>query len=464
MDGNKDENGNQTHINSMTLIFHNLKKRYFIILSFMVLACGIAPQTHKPQAAEKPIEVEPDKNVIPFYPMENEKDLDILLNAIADARVVLLGESTHGTHEYYKWSQEITKKLVTEKGFNIVVVEGDWADSYEVNQFIKGPLQDSLAAVKLLSIYDRWPEYMWGNYEIASTVFWLNKFNQDQPEKHKVGFYGLDLYGFWDWPSPNHLVKDTVLLNAEKKTRETFTAYKNSALTYAGRVNDSKVNHQDLTEKLSKIIIEKYGETGATDESVFLMQQEALLALEGERYFRTMVSNRQKSWNIRDTYMAETIKRLLHFYGKDSKAVIWIHNAHSGNVDYSSMKGAYTSVGKILKNDLGNAEVFTTAFGTYKGFIMTGYPWYSPIRVNQPLEPAKKDSWEYILHKLGPENKIILSKDLVNNRRLNKSIPFRSVSAAFSGESENYGTSIIPQRYDAFLFIDSTTALHPLIP
>ncbi|QOW11847.1 erythromycin esterase family protein [Kaistella flava (ex Peng et al. 2021)] len=442
--------------------FQNLQNKFFIILAFTLLACSTTLPTNKNTETVKIAAAKTIDKAIPYYPLENEKDLDVLLNAINDARVVLLGESTHGTHEYYKWSEEITKRLVTEKGFNLVLVEGDWADSYKVNQFIKGPLQDSIAAVKLLKVYDRWPEYMWGNYEIASMIFWLNQFNQEKADEKKVGFYGLDLYSFWDWSEPNNIVKDTILINAEKKVRKTFTSYNNSALTYSRKVEDLKVNHQNLTENLSKIITERYGKTGATKESTFLMQQEALLALEGERYFRTMVTNRQKSWNIRDTYMAETIKRILLFYGENAKAVIWIHNAHSGDVDYSNMKGAYTSVGKILKNELGSKQVFTSAFGTYEGYVMTGYPWYSTIKKNQPLSKAKKGSWEYVLHELGPENKILISKDFEKNHRYNQSIPFRSVGASFSGTNEVYGTSIIPKRYDAFLYIDSTTALHPI--
>src|SRR5437773_9453539 len=105
---------------------------------------------------------------IPWYPLHNEKDLDVLVNEIGEARVVLLGESTHGTHEFYEWRAAITKRLIEEKGFNFIAVEGDWTDSYKVDQFIKGEKQDSNATVELLKQYDRWPTSMWGNYEMAS--------------------------------------------------------------------------------------------------------------------------------------------------------------------------------------------------------------------------------------------------------------------------------------------------------
>ncbi len=131
---------------------------------------------------------------IPYYPLRSEDDLDILLKEIGDARVVLLGEASHGTSEYYRWRSSISKRLIKEKGFNFIAVEGEWADSYRVNDFIKEKKQDSTAVIALLKNYNRWPTWMWGNYEVTSLVSWLNAYNQNKQDSSKVGFFGLDVY------------------------------------------------------------------------------------------------------------------------------------------------------------------------------------------------------------------------------------------------------------------------------
>src|SRR5690606_30832595 len=123
---------------------------------------------------------------------KTEQDLDILLEEIGEARVVLLGEASHGTSEYYTWRTMITKRLIEEKGFDFIAVEGEWADSYRVNEFIKGAKQDSSAVISLLKNYDRWPTWMWGNYEVAGLINWLNGYNQSSPSQKKAGFFGLD--------------------------------------------------------------------------------------------------------------------------------------------------------------------------------------------------------------------------------------------------------------------------------
>jgi erythromycin esterase len=401
-----------------------------------------------------------NRSTIPCYPLENEKDLDVLLNEIGDASVVLLGESTHGTAEYYQWRAAITKKLIQEKGFDFIAVEGDWTDSYKINQFIKGPQQDTNSAVEILKQYDRWPQSMWSNYEMASLVKWLNDYNQDKEGNHKVGFYGLDVYSFWEWTGQKLNVEDSSILTAAKQLKEKFSSFNNDALKYADAVRKSKIDYHETAEHLWKSI-QNFSPKLPDDESKFVLQQQALLTLQGERYFRTMATDRKQSWNIRDRYMAETIKRLLQYRGRNSKAIIWVHNGHAGDAQYSNMGDlGYTSVGEILRSEFGHNKIFSAAFGTNKGTVMAGYSWDAPLQ-KQTVLPAKTGSWENMLHELGAANKLVLSKDIKNNPSLNKWIEFRSIGAAYSGAAV-YGRSVIPQRFDAFLFLDTTTAVHPI--
>jgi erythromycin esterase-like protein len=186
--------------------------------------------------------------------LQVEKDLDILIKEIGEARIVLLGESTHGTHEFYEWRSALTKKLIEEKGFDFIAIEGDWVDSYKVNQFIKGQQQDSSSVIELLKQYDRWPSSMWGNYEMAGLVQWLNSYNQtgDQQKQDRllrpgcIQFLGMD--------EPGYSVQHAAFQNAIKQVRESFADYNNDALKYATAVRKTKANHSASTQNLWSIV------------------------------------------------------------------------------------------------------------------------------------------------------------------------------------------------------------------
>jgi erythromycin esterase-like protein len=430
-------------------------KKWLVFCCIFLFACKAMNNAVEKTTDAKAVQT------IPFHPLRNAADLDVLINEIGNSRVVLLGESTHGTHEYYEWRAAITKRLIEEKGFNFIAVEGDWVDSYKVDQFIKAGQKDSNATVALLREYDRWPSSMWSNYEMASLVQWLSDYNQKMQSTNKIGFYGLDVYSFWEWTKQSIGVTDTAVEKAIKKVLDLFSPYKDDALKYSAAVRQFGIDNSKATGDLWKAVQHWLQGKQPKDEAGFLLQQQSLLAVNGEKYFRTMVTDKVQSWNIRDSHMAETVKRLLNFYGRDSKAIIWVHNGHAGNAHYSQMAVAgYTSVGEILRNELGQRQVFATGFGTDKGEVTAGKKWYAPLE-KCTLPPAKKGSWENILHEMNPENKILLSKEISNNQQLNQWISFRSVGAAYS-DNAVYGSAIVPRRFDAFVFIDSTTASHPI--
>src|SRR5436190_70132 len=395
---------------------------------------------------------------IPYYPLEKDDDLDVLIREIGDAKIVLLGESTHGTHEYYTWRTAITKKLIEEKGFDFIAIEGDWDDSYKINQFIAGPAQDSAAIVTVLRQYDRWPSSMWSNYEMVPLLQWLNDYNQHRSKK--IGFYGLDLYSFWEWTQQQTEGSDTAIQNAIRRVRDFFAIYNNDAMIYADSLRHLSPDGSFVAQHLWNQVQKFTGKRQPKDEAGFFLNQHALLTLNGERYFHTLIKDHVKAINLRDAYMAETSKRLTNFYGPHSRAVIWVHNGHAGNSRYSSTsESGYMNMTEILKNEFGHHKIFSVGFGTYRGTVMAGYTWGGHIQ-KQSVLPAKGASLEYLLHEISPENKIVLSKDIQSNSSLNKWIEFRSIGAAYEGAAI-YNRSIIPKRFDAFIFVDSTTALHP---
>jgi erythromycin esterase-like protein len=416
------------------------------------------------EVQQKPVTLQ-----IPNYPLRSEKDLDPLLAQIGNARVVLLGEASHGTHEYYTWRAALTKRLMQEKGFNFMAVEGEWADSYRVNNFIKGPRQDSAATVKLLRHYNRWPTWMWGNYEVASLVSWLNTYNQGKPAGRKVGFFGLDVYCLWESLAdlmPHVQRASPAAYEAAQKAHKCFQPYSANAEAYAQAVASASDNCRNETNRLWQAMEKLTSGAVPKDEALFVAQQHALVAVNGERYYRAAAVSNSESWNIRDRHMMETLRRLLELHGPESKAIVWEHNTHVGDARFTDMaSSAEVNVGQLARQQLGRENVFIVGFGSYEGSVIAADSWGAPIK-KMTVPAAQPNSWEDILHRLGgPTDKLLLSKDLREVSYLKRRIGHRAIGVVYNPRLERFGNyvpSTIPQRYDAFVFIDKTTALHPI--
>src|SRR5215218_994848 len=206
---------------------------------------------------------------IPTHALQNAQDLDILLNQIGDARIVLLGEASHGTAEFYDWRSAISKRLIQEKGFDMIAVEGEWADSYRVNQFIKGGPKDSAQAVSLLRQYDRWPTWMWGNYHIASLVTWLNQYNQSKQDREKIGFFGLDVYCLWESVQElmPYIQGNDSLLQMARQVTQCFQPYSADPMQYASAVANADATCQAQAERLWRGIVNVTGGDSSTAQT-----------------------------------------------------------------------------------------------------------------------------------------------------------------------------------------------------
>ena len=450
-----------------TLLMSKLRCRgWFFFFCALLFSCKSNEGVSQKNDKQKEIRLH-----IPNYPLTNEQDLDILMDEIGDARIVLLGEASHGTSEYYTWRTAISKRLIKEKGFDFIAIEGEWADSYRVNEFIKGAAQDSAAVVSLLMEYNRWPTWMWGNYEVAELVHWLNQYNQSVPGGEKAGFFGLDVYCLWE--SMTELIPylqeiegiDPAVLKAAKKVHQCFLPYSSDPQQYALAVADASADCRVQTRRLWRLVKKLTDKKSGKSEVEFVMEQNMLVALNGEKYYRTMVDNSAASWNIRDRHMALTLKRLLDFHGPESKAIVWEHNTHVGDARYTDMAGdGMVNVGQLARQEFGKENVFAVGFGSYQGTVIAAGGWGAPLKVIE-MPPATDGSWESILHQLSPANKIILSKDIENNKYLKQPIGHRAIGVVYNPNLEHFGNyvpSIIPKRYDAFLFIDQTQALRPI--
>lgn len=302
------------------------------------------------------------------YPLKSKADLKPLFDRIGDAQIVMLGEASHGTHEYYTWRAHITKQLILEKGFNFIAVEGDWPDCYRLNRFIKG-YETNKSAVDVLHSFDRWPTWMWANWEIAALADWLQKHNAGLSASKKVGFYGLDVYSLWESMESimRYLKKtDPMALKFAEEAYQCFEPYrKDEGTSYAKATQFVPGLCKNEVVELLQEIRRKIPTYDSDHENVFNAEQNALVAVNAEKYYRAMIEGGPHSWNVRDRHMADTLERLLQFNGPGSKAIVWEHNTHIGDARATDMvdEGMFNvgEVARIMHHEKG---VVLVGFGS----------------------------------------------------------------------------------------------------
>ena len=402
-----------------------------------------------------------------FTRLTKEKDLDVLLEEIGDARVVMLGEASHGTSEYYTWRTAISKRLIHDKGFNFIAVEGDWPECYAVNRLVKGYQNAGNRIADVLQVYKRWPTWMWANWEVAALVEWLRDYNHLKNVPEKAGFYGLDVYSLWE--SLDQILSylernDGKAAEAARTAINCFEPFNRDPQVYAQATAFVPTNcEKEVIEMLQRVQSQR---TYSDDpENDFNTKQNALVAVNAEKYYRAMVRGGGSSWNVRDSHMMETLDRLLEFHGPESKAIVWEHNTHIGDARYTDMADdGMHNIGQLAREKYGRARVKLVGFGTYQGTVIAGKSWGAPMQ-KMDVPPAVKGSWEEMLHSMSTDDKIILSKDLRDVPEVHRRIGHRAIGVVYDPKFEafgNYVPTLIPERYDAFMYFEETEAVHPL--
>ncbi len=404
------------------------------------------------------------------YPLSSKAGLQPLFDRIGDARIVMLGEASHGTHEYYTWRSHISKRLIEEKGFNFIAVEGDWPDCYRLNRFAKGYDISSKSAFNVLHAFNRWPTWMWANWEIVALAGWMQKHNTGLPANKKAGFYGLDVYSLWESMDSimQYLSKtDPKALKIVEEAFHCFEPYrKDEGKSYARASQFVPELCQNEVVHLLREIQRKLPTYNTDFENVFSAEQNALITVNAEKYYRAMIKGGPHSWNVRDRHMAETLDRLLKFHGDNSKVIVWEHNTHIGDARATDMidEGMF-NIGELARIQHHDKGVVLVGFGSYKGTVMAGRGWGATMKSIRMPE-ARKGSWEYFLHKAGMENKLLMMDDFAGNDMfMENHIGHRAIGVVYNPQYEQYGNyvpTILPLRYDAFIYIDETRALHPL--
>jgi erythromycin esterase-like protein len=402
-------------------------------------------------------------------PLARTEDLDPLLDRIGDARYVLLGEASHGTADYYTWRASLSQRLIREKGFSFIAVEGDWPDCYRVNRYAKRYPDAGVNAREVLHAFERWPTWMWANEEVVALVEWLHRFNEGMPEEEKVGFYGLDVYSLWDslYEVLRYLQKShPEAVAAARRAFRCFQPYGEDVQEYARATALVPTScEREVVDLLRQVRRQARAHDGDGRDGAFEAEQNALVVKNAEAYYRAMVHGGPESWNIRDRHMTETLERLMKHHGPGAKGIVWEHNTHIGDARFTDMadEGEF-NVGQLVRQRHGDEGVVLAGFGSYRGTVLAGREWDAPMEVMR-VPPGRPGSWEDVLHQVGADNKLLIFAEAQETRAMMKRRGHRAVGVVYHPEYEQYGNyvpSALPRRYDAFLYIDETRALHPL--
>lgn len=403
-------------------------------------------------------------------PLEGANDLDPLLDLIGDSKYVLLGEASHGTHEYYTWRMKITQRLLQEKNFSFVAVEGDWPDCYRANRYAKNYPQSGKSAYDVLQEFRRWPTWMWGNWEMVAFLESLREINRDLSSDKRKGFYGLDVYSLSESMEAviRYLEKnDAKALQTAKRAMECFEPFgSDEGQSYArASAMVPELCEKQVVNLLTEIRtnIHSYNSDA---ENVFSTEQNALVAVNAERYYRAMIHGGPGSWNIRDRHMVETLDRLMKFHGKGSKAIVWEHNTHIGDARATDMASeGMVNVGQLVSEQHAAEGVVAVGFGSYRGSVIAGRKWGDVMR-KITVPEAMNGSWEEIFHiGGGGKDRLLLMNKIKYENCLSHPIGHRAIGVVYNPQYERFGNyvpSILPKRYDAFIFLDESKALHPL--
>jgi erythromycin esterase len=400
-------------------------------------------------------------------PLRDVSDLDALLERIGDARYVLLGEASHGTAEYYAWRAALTTRLIEEKSFSFIAVEGDWPDCQRVNRFVQGLGDPGASAREVLRAFERWPTWLWANLEVTSFAERLREYNLARPAEQRVGFYGLDVYSLWE-------SLDRVLgylrerrpraLASALRAFECLEPYGEDVERYARAVRWIDESCEDEVISLLAELRRSPPEQPSAGDARLDAEQNALVVKNAEHYYRTLIGGGAQSWNIRDHHMAETLERLMMHHGPQAKVVVWEHNTHIGDARFTDMAThGMVNLGQLMREWHGAPAVVLVGFGSFRGTVIAGREWGAQLQ-RMRVPPAAGGSWEALLHRALARDCWLLPEPSSWTAELLEPRLQRAIGVVYRPEYEqgNYVPSVLPRRYDAFLYFERSEALHPL--
>jgi erythromycin esterase-like protein len=457
-------------------------KRYFIqfrsicwLLLFLPLTINAGPREDAPALSLTGVSAE-DQSLADLISKSGETfsdiasaDLDGLLKRIGDARIVLLGDASHGTHEFYEMRARITRALIEHKGFNLIAIEGDWPDASRVNHFIQDASGTPLYRKEPFTVF---PEWMWRNQSFLDFTYWLRQHNRNVTSADDVvGFYGIDVYNL---PGSIDVVLDylygidpRIAEYARRQYRclapwaEYPPDYGHFLKTGEARrcsrpaeaVLQVLINHRDIYQPLDT-------------ERYFTALENAKLVVNGEHYFRIMDED-YASWNLRDTSMFNRLQTIMQHHGPTAKVVVWAHNSHLGDARATDMKElGQINLGQLVREAFGD-NAYLIGMGMDHGMVTAASRWGAPVEVKR-VPGTHKDSYEYLFHLASAENFLLPLRHVDNPLLRNRLIPKReerAIGTMYDPNNEvdrHYFVASLPHQFDEYIFFDNTHALRPL--
>jgi erythromycin esterase-like protein len=397
-----------------------------------------------------------------------------LLDMVGDASVVLVGEASHGTHEFYQTRAELTKALILRKGFNLVAVEADWPDAYRVNRWVRHASDDAKAEMAL-DDFTRFPRWMWRNRDVVAFLEWLHEHNGAKDAVSRVGVYGLDLYSM-------HTSIEAVLKYlrqvdpaAAERARYRYACFEHfgedtQAYGYAAKLGLSPSCERDVLEQLVELR-RRAGEYATRDgriaaDEYFFAEQNARLVRNAEQYYRAMFGSRAESWNLRDTHMMETLEALIAHTRQvagSARVVVWAHNSHLGDARATEMgDGGELNLGQLVRQKHGG-DARLIGFSTHTGTVTAAVNWDEPAQ-RKRVRPSLAGSYERLFHDAGVKQFLLLLGEQAHGPLAAPRLQ-RAIGVIYRPETErlsHYFRARLPEQFDAILHIDETQALEPL--
>jgi erythromycin esterase-like protein len=412
------------------------------------------------------------------HPLTAASDtLDPLLARIGDARFVLIGEASHGTHEFYKVRAEITKRLIREKGFGAVAVEADWPDAYRINRYVRGASDDA-DATDALGGFVRFPQWMWRNADVLDFVGWLRAHNDTRAhDADKVGFYGLDLYSLHASIASVLTYLRAVDPAAAARAQERYACFDQygddpQAYGYAASADISASCEDAVIAELVELqrAAGEYARRNhrQAPDAVFYAEQNARVVANAERYYRAMFGTRVSSWNLRDRHMAESLDELVGWMEREARAaklVLWAHNSHLGDARATELgRGGELNVGQLVRERYG-AQAVLVGFSTYTGTVTAASNWDEPAE-RKRVRPGMAKSYEALFHDVEVPDFLVMPAEhpalftALEQPRLQRAIGV--IYRPYTERHSHYFHARLSHQFDAMLHYDTTRAVEPL--
>jgi erythromycin esterase-like protein len=392
-----------------------------------------------------------------------------LFDRFATRRVILLGEASHGTSEFYRARAAVTRRLIEEHGFTIVAVEADWPDAAAVDRYVRHRPARRGAEPP----FQRFPTWMWRNTDVDAFIGWMRAHNDKIKAERRAGFYGLDIYNMSGSISAVLDYLDKVDPEAAAVARERYgclTPWQKEPSTYGRAVLTAGYRkcEQVVIDQCRELLQRRLDYVAQDGEGFLDAAQNARLIASAERYYRIMYYGGAESWNLRDTHMFETLEHLLEAHGPQSKAVVWAHNSHIGDARYTEMGVVREelNIGQLCRERFGD-QAALIGFGTHTGTVAAASDWGGDLEVKR-VRPSHRDSYERLCHDADVTRFLLdLGRQEALRRRLLEPRLERFIGVIYRPDTElmsHYANASLPQQFDAFVWFDETSAVTPLGP